>query len=87
MSRLTFLLYISSIKLENMKAILKNENLLVLLATLAILAVGIFVMPMLVALGCKLLLFIFEQPMKALMISGSFTIGMIINELLNRYGK
>lgn len=70
-----------------MKAILKNENVLVLLVTLAVLVAGIFVMPLLVALGCKVLLFIFDQPMKALMISGSFTIGMFVNELLNRYGK
>jgi len=66
-----------------MKAILKNENVLVLLATLAIFAVGCFVLPMLVALGCKALLFIFEQPKLALCVSGAFLIGMFVNEKLS----
>lgn len=66
-----------------MKAILKNENVLVLLATVAVLAVGCFVLPMLVALGCKALLFIFDKPMTALAISLAFLIGMFVNEKLS----
>jgi hypothetical protein len=83
MSHVKYLLYISSIKLENMKAILKNEYLVVVLATLAILAIGCVVFPLLVTLFCKGLMFIFTKPMTALAVSGAFLLGMFVNEKLS----
>ena len=65
-----------------MKAILKNQNLIVILATLVMVAVGCFVLPMLVALACKALLFIFDEPATALAISVAFLVGMFVNEKL-----
>jgi hypothetical protein len=65
-----------------MKAILKNETALTILATVAILAVGCVVLPLVVTLGCKALLFIFEKPLMALTATSAFLIGMFVNEKL-----
>ena len=77
-------MYISSviIKTKQMKTILKNENLLVLLATVAVIAGGVFLIPMLVAVACKALLFIFTKPLTAGAIAVAFLVGMFVNEKL-----
>ena len=64
-----------------MKALLKNENLIVLVATLAVLTLGVIVLPLVVALGCKALLFIFNKPLMALAISGAFLLGILVGSL------
>ena len=64
-----------------MKALLKNDNFLVIAATLLMLTVGIVVLPLVVALGCKALLFIFNKPLMALAISGAFLLGILVGSL------
>lgn len=64
-----------------MKALLKNENLMVLVATLAVLTLGVIVLPLVVALGCKALLFIFNKPLMALAISSAFLAGIFVGQL------
>jgi hypothetical protein len=64
-----------------MKALLKNDTFLVLVATLAVLTLGVIVLPLVVALGCKALLFIFNKPLMALAISGAFLAGIFVGQL------
>lgn len=64
-----------------MKALLKNDTFLVLAATLLMLTVGIVVLPLVVALGCKALMLIFTKPLTALAISGAFLVGIFVGGL------
>ena len=65
-----------------MKNVIKNESVMVALGVLAILLVGVFVLPLLVALACKVLMIIFTKPVMALAVTGAFLIGMFVNEKL-----
>lgn len=64
-----------------MKALLKNDNFLTLVATVAILTAGVVVLPLLVALGCKVLMLIFTKPVMALVVSSAFLTGVFVGQL------
>jgi len=70
-----------------MTKLLKNENILTVVAIISILAVGIFVIPFCINVFFKVLLFIFEKPMTALIYSSLFLGGMLTNEFLDKIEK
>ena len=79
--------YISIVIIRAMKAVLKNESALTILAVAILLILGCIVIPLLITLGCKFLLWIFTDPIQALTIIGAFTGGMILNEVLTKLEK
>jgi len=66
-----------------MKNVIKNESVMVALGVLAIVLVGVFVLPLLVALACKVLMIIFTKPAMGLAVTSAFLIGMFVNEKLS----
>jgi|SaaInl5LU_22_DNA_1037371.scaffolds.fasta_scaffold80706_2 hypothetical protein len=67
-----------------MVKLLKNDNVKVVLVVIAFVATACFLVPLAINLFFKGLLFIMEEPVTALLVSGSFTLGMIANELLSK---
>lgn len=70
-----------------MTKLFKNENLFTVVALLTVFVVGCFVLPILINLFFKGLLFIFTEPVTALIYSSLFLGGMLANEILGKLDK
>ena len=59
-----------------------KELLYTALATIAVLALGTLVLPLVIALGCKALLVMFTQPLVVLKYIGVFVLGYLTKKFI-----